>query len=152
METSEAKRQTALVEPFTFQVEEWPAPQSVHSVKQLLNRYNREQIGEDDHLHLAVVLRDAGGQVVGGLWGETYWGWLYVDVLAIHEKARNQGWGTRLMAMAEEEALRRGCHHAHLDTFDFQALPFYQKLGYAVFGTLDRFPDDHKRYFLQKTL
>ena len=88
---------------------------------------------------------------MGGLWGETYWGWLYVDVLAIHEKARNQGWGTRLMAMAEEEALRRGCHHAHLDTFDFQALPFYQKLGYTVFGTLDQFPGEHKRYF-QKVL
>ena len=55
METSEAKRPTLLAEPFTFQMEEWPAPQSVHSVKQLLNRFNREQIGEDDHQHLAVV-------------------------------------------------------------------------------------------------
>lgn len=36
--------------------------------------------------------------------------------------------------------------------FSFQALPFYQKQGYEIFGTLDRFPDAHQRYFLRKTL
>ena len=40
----------------------------------------------------------------------------------------NQGYGTKLMCMAEDEARKRGCHAAHLGTYSFQALPFYQKL------------------------
>ncbi len=34
----------------------------------------------------------------------------------------------------------------------FQALPFYQKLGYTVFGQLDDLPIGHQMYFLQKAL
>ena len=90
--------------------------------------------------------------MVGGLRGNTGWEWLYVDTLAVAEHLRGQDWGTRLLAAAEQEAVRRGCHSAYLDTFDFQALPFYQKQGYAIFGTLAHFPGEHTRYFLQKAL
>ncbi len=151
-ESAKARREAVPSEPLTMGVEEWPSPPEVHAIKQVLNRYNRERMGEDDHQHLAVVLRDSGNHIVGGLWGETYWDWLYVDVLAVHERARGQGWGTRLLAAAEAEAIARGCHYAHLDTFDFQALPFYEKRGYEIFGTLDHFPGEHKRYFLKKEL
>jgi hypothetical protein len=48
--------------------------------------------------------------------------------------------------------MRRGCHHALLDTFDFQAREFYEKLGYAVFGSLDDFPRAHVRLFMKKAL
>ena len=54
------------------------------------------------------------------------------------------------MRAAEQEARDRGCSHAHCDTYDFQALPFYQKLGYQVFGQLEDYPAGHTRYFLQK--
>jgi GNAT superfamily N-acetyltransferase len=56
------------------------------------------------------------------------------------------------MAAAEEEARRRGCHHALLDTFDFQARSLYERLGYEVFGTLDDFPRGHQRFFMRKAL
>ena len=57
-----------------------------------------------------------------------------------------------MLAMAEQEALRRGCHHAHLDTLDFQAPAFYEKLGYTLWGTLEDLPLGHQRYFYQKEL
>ena len=59
---------------------------------------------------------------------------------------------TQLMSAAETEARRRGCHHALLDTFDFQARPFYEQLGYVAFGELEDFPRGHSRYFLSKHL
>ena len=34
--------------------------------------------------------------------------------------------------MAENEAIRRGCKHAHLDTMDWQALDFYLGMGYTL--------------------
>ncbi|MDB5536981.1 MAG: Acetyltransferase family protein, partial [Devosia sp.] len=39
-----------------------------------------------------------------------------------------------------------------LDTFSFQARPFYEKLGYSVFGTIPDYPPGGARYFLSKTL
>lgn len=40
----------------------------------------------------------------------------------------------------------------YLDTFDFQARPFYERHGYEVFGTLDDYPPGHSRFFLRKDL
>lgn len=65
---------------------------------------------------------------------------------------RGQGYGTQLLATAEAEGVRRGCHSAYLDTFSFQAPTFYEKCGYEIFGTLDAFPDEHQRFFMRKTL
>ena len=49
----------------------------------------------------------------------------------------------------QTEALRRGCRAAYLDTFSYQARPFYEKLGYEVFGTLDDYPLGHQRFFMR---
>jgi hypothetical protein len=37
-----------------------------------------------------------------------------------------------------------------LDTYSFQARGFYERLGYAVFGTLDDYPPGQSRIFLHK--
>jgi GNAT superfamily N-acetyltransferase len=114
--------------------------------------FNTKRVGYDDAKGLNLVARDESNTIIGGLIGETYWGWLYVDVLWVAEDRRSQGLGRRLLTQAEEEARARGCGNVYLDTFDFQALGFYEKLGYAVFGTLPGFPGTHTRYFLTKTL
>jgi GNAT superfamily N-acetyltransferase len=103
---------------------------------------------------LVVLLRDANGKLLGGILGLTWWGWLRIDIMWLDDAVRGQDWGTRLLQTAEAEALRRGCHHVFLDTMSFQALPFYQKLGYTVFGQLDDLPaeSDHCMSFLQKPL
>ncbi|MGI4857040.1 MAG: GNAT family N-acetyltransferase, partial [Janthinobacterium lividum] len=59
---------------------------------------------------------------------------------------------TRLMQLAKKEALNRGCHSAWLDTHDFQAEPFYERLGHAEFARLSDYPKGHSRIFLGKTL
>jgi hypothetical protein len=41
---------------------------------------------------------------------------------------------------AEEEAAARGCHGAWLDTFEFQARGFYERLGYTCFAELGDYP------------
>ena len=95
-------------------------------------------------------LRDDKGVVFGGLDGNTYWGWLFVRQLWVDAAHQRCGHGTALLSAAEREAGNRGCDKAHLDTFDFQALAFYRKLGYSVFGELTDFPPGHTRYFLVK--
>jgi GNAT superfamily N-acetyltransferase len=73
-------------------------------------------------------------------------------VLWIDESVRRQGYGKQLLHAAEQEALRRDCRAAHLDTMSFQALPFYERQGYSVFGVLDDLPVGEKRIFLCKRL
>jgi GNAT superfamily N-acetyltransferase len=104
------------------------------------------------HRALTVFARDDRGRLVGGLVGDTVWGWLQVKEFWVAAAERGKGHGTRLLEAAEREAIRRGCHHAMLDTFDFQARDFYERLGYAVFGSLDDFPRAHVRLFMKKAL
>ena len=70
----------------------------------------------------------------------------------IKEELRGQGFGHRLLTLAEDEARHRGAKKAHLDTFSFQAPDFYKQHGYEVFGELQDFPPGHQRYFLSKQL
>jgi GNAT superfamily N-acetyltransferase len=96
------------------------------------------------------VLRRAGGEVLGGLLGQIWGGWLQVTFLWVSEVVRGQGHGARLLAAAEAYAKERGCIGATLETHSFQARPFYERLGYRVFGTLDDYPPGHAKFFLEK--
>ena len=136
----------------SIQLEESPNADDVQAVNEGLAAYNRRFAPADGYQPLTIFLRAPDGKLVGGLLGQTYWGWLHVDILWLDDSAQHQGFGSRILALAEAEALRRGCRHAHLDTLSFQALDFYRKLGYAVYGVLDDLPPGHQRYFLQKQL
>ena len=98
------------------------------------------------------MIRDRNRQVVGGLFAWTYWNWLEVKYLWVKEELRGKGYGSKLVFAAEKEAIQRGCESAFLDTFSFQALNFYKKLGYSIFGILEDFLGQHQRYFLKKSL
>ncbi len=118
-----------------------------------LRGYNK-QFTPDDWRRLCVFLRDAGGAIVGGLLGDTHWGWLAVHILWLDERYRGQGYGDRILGAAEAEARARGCRHVQLDTFTFQARPFYEARGYRVFGQVEDYPagTDYTRYYLTKPL
>lgn len=117
-----------------------------------LREHNFAKTGDRDFRPMRVFLHDDAGELVGGVLCDTYWGWLDVGSIWVDEAHRKSGLGTRLMAAAEEEGRRRGCGHAVLDTFSFQAREFYERLGYRVVGTLDEFPPGHQRFFMAKGL
>jgi len=117
-----------------------------------LAAYNDSQVGPGLHRPLAVVVRDDANAIIGGLWGRTGYGWLFTQLLAVPASLRGRGVGTEIMQLAEREALARGCHHAWLDTFEFQARGFYERLGYVCFGELENYPTGYSRYFMKKAL
>jgi GNAT superfamily N-acetyltransferase len=99
-----------------------------------------------------VVRDEETDDIIGGLYGEIFYRWFFIELLAIPEQTQGQGTGSRLIAMAEEVARERGCVGLWLDTFDFQAPSFYERLGFSKFGALDDFPPGHQRFFMQKRL
>ena len=129
-----------------------PTEKEIQLVRAALTAFNDGQVGADGHTPISLVEYDENGNVIGGLIGGTYWGWMYVDVLWVDEKHRRQGIGSKLLLEAEEEAVRRGCHHVHLDTMSWQAPLFYQKHGYEVIGVLPDIPRGNQKYLLQKVL
>ena len=129
-----------------------PTENEIKYIREELNQFNNERVGEDGHTPLNIVEYDANGSVIGGILGGTYWGWMYVDILWVYENHRKKGVGSNLLHKAEEEALRRGCHHAHLDTMSWQAPDFYKKHGYSVIGILPDIPSGNQKYLLMKAL
>jgi len=127
------------------------AADEVRVVRGLL-AFNEARIGPADERPVKFVARDSAGNVVGGILGHTRWRWMYIAKLWVDESARGQGLGTRLMEAAEDLARSRGCTDVSLDTFDYQARPFYEKLGYELFGTLEGYPPGSRQYYLRKRL
>ena len=136
-----------------FDMPEQSDPADVEFVHNGLRQYNA-QFAPSGYRPLNIFLRDAEGAIVAGLLGHLYWGWLSVETLWVSEPWRGQGYGGRLLDMAEAAARRHGCTHVQLDTLTFQARPFYEARGYRVYGELEDFPAGtaYKRYYLTKRL
>ena len=129
-----------------------PTENEIKYIREELNQFNNERVGEDGHTPLNIVEYDTNGNIIGGILGGTYWGWMYVDILWVHENHRYKGIGSKLLREAEKEAIRRGCLHVHLDTMSWQAPEFYQKHGYEVIGILPDIPNGNQKYLLMKAL
>lgn len=117
-----------------------------------LINFNIEKVGPNDYRVLNVFVRDNTGQIVGGLVGNTYWGWLNIAYFWVDPLWQRKGLGTTILRNAEEEAMRRGCHSAQVATFSFQTPDFYRANEYENYATLDDFPFGHRQYFFRKRL
>lgn len=137
---------------YHLEITDSPETNALRAIREGLDAYNATQGVPVDWQPLYLFLRDDQGNTIGGLIGGTYWGWLDIRLLWVADTLRGQGYGSRLMMEAEQEALKRCCHHAYLDTMDFQALEFYQQHGYTIYGELADIPLGHRRYSLQKKL
>jgi GNAT superfamily N-acetyltransferase len=121
-------------------------------IGQGVHEYNLQKAGEMDFQRICFVLQTPEGDILGGVIGEIYWDWFYVDLMWVQEDLRGKGFGRQLLTAVEEEAKEKGAKYAFLDTFSFQAPGFYQKFGYQVFGELPEFPLGHQRFYLTKEL
>ncbi|HEY6334258.1 MAG TPA: GNAT family N-acetyltransferase, partial [Alphaproteobacteria bacterium] len=81
-----------------------------------LDAYNDAQTGPEPDRALCVLLH-SNDAVVGGLWGRTYYRWLFIEQFFVPEELRGRGLGSELLTKAEQEALERGCHGVWLETF-----------------------------------
>lgn len=99
-----------------------------------------------------MFFEDASGKKLAGLTGETFGNWLCIQFLFVSETLRGAGVGSRLLEAAENEAVRRGCKYAFVNTFSFQAPEFYIKHGYREVFTLEEYPYTGKRHYYTKEL
>jgi GNAT superfamily N-acetyltransferase len=108
------------------------------TVEASLEQFMTVQVGKPVREPFALaIIDDDPNRPIGGLWAMSLWGSFYVNVVFVPDAMRGEGLGTDLLAQAETEARVRGCWHMWLDTYDFEARPFYERLGFEVFGQLE---------------
>jgi GNAT superfamily N-acetyltransferase len=129
-----------------------PKASDIEALVNGLSAFNASRANGDTPQYILATVRNSEGVLSGGLLGATYLGWLQIQVVWLDDSLRGHGYGSELMAVAETEALRRGCAQSFVETLSFQALPFYEKCGYEVFSRLPEFPPGGARYALTKKL
>ncbi len=120
-----------------------------------LVRFNLEQMeATQEPLFLDLSKKIVyNGEIAAGVIARMYcWNCVYIDTVWVDERFRGKGIGRELLEVVTKEAKERGAYLAHLDTFDFQARGFYEKMGYEVFGELKDCPRGHVRFFMKKLL
>jgi ribosomal protein S18 acetylase RimI-like enzyme len=143
---------------FRFTLTETADPETREFVRQQLRAFNdthsehHRAIRSAEPTPLDIVIRNEFGEIVGGLMGSTYWGWLEVNILWVAEGLRRLGHGRTLLRMAEAEARTRGCSHVMLTTYSFQARGFYEKEGYSVVGEMAGYPPGATYFWMRKDL
>jgi GNAT superfamily N-acetyltransferase len=136
--------------PIVF--EEHPSRADLDRLKEAIESFNYETTGLYDGRHLAAFVRDDAGAMIAGLSGFTWGGSAKVEYLWIAAPYRDAGLGRRRVAAAEAEARARGCDVIVLDTHDFQAPGFYEKLGYVACGRTEGTPRGSGQTWFRKRL
>ena len=122
------------------------------TVRAALGAFNRAAVDKPERQHFNVVLRDDHGCVQGGLIASVNFDVMLIEDLFVEEVFRRGGHGAKLVALAETEGRSRGARRACVSTFSWQARPFYEKLGFRVFGELPYRNGSHVLYWLAKSL
>lgn len=138
--------------PSDVVIPEHPATADREIILNHLIAFEHDKAGPLELRPLAILIKDENGATTGGLWGNTVFRWLVVELFFVPEDRRGRGLGRTMMLEAEAIARTRGCIGIWLDTYSFQAPAFYAKLGFAAFGRVDDHPPGKARIFMQKSL
>ncbi|MEL7324896.1 MAG: GNAT family N-acetyltransferase [Pseudomonadota bacterium] len=130
-----------------------PEQNDLDLIRDGIRAYNRMHLPDGDVDAVGCFARNDEGKIVGGLTGEMFNNTVFVEYLWVDAEARTSGVGSKLIALLEEQVKRHGVTHLYLDTYSFQALDFYLKLGFEKVGQYSGYPAAGiDKHFLQKQI
>ncbi|QBY02960.1 N-acetyltransferase [Thalassotalea sp. HSM 43] len=133
-----------------------PKPEELKTISLGIQSFNEQHLAKDvvyePDSKFAVFAKDSDGQIIGGIRANAFWNYCIIELLWLSDQARGQGVGSKLMKQAHQFAKQQGFAYVRTETVDFQAKPFYEKLGYQVYGELVDCPMGHTTYCLLKKL
>ncbi len=133
-------------------LDEHPAADDLRQIIDGVRAFNQDIIGQGPPRAVATFLREADGQIVGGAHGELWGRSVHIAAMWVAESQRGKGHGSALLRAVEESAVKQGATLAYVETTSFQARPFYESLGYRVFGELEGIDEGCTLFFLRKDL
>jgi len=138
--------------PASLQFDEYPDPDELQQILDGVRMYNQDVAGTERPSAVACFLRDQDGRIVGGAHGNLWGSSVHINAMWVDERYRGKGHGSALLSAVENYAARQGHLLAYLETTSFQARPFYERLGYRVFGELPGIAEGSTLFFLRKDL
>jgi ribosomal protein S18 acetylase RimI-like enzyme len=91
-------------------------------------------------------------KMVGVIVLRYFWGQMHIRNLVIEKEWRGKGIGRKLMFHALKYAKENNCQFAFVETMNFQAPEFYQKLGFEIDFIRHGYSENTSFYYLKKTL
>jgi GNAT superfamily N-acetyltransferase len=136
----------------TLQLDEHPSTDELRQIVDGVRGFNRTIVGHEPPRSVACFLRDEDGRVVGGAQGDLWGASVHIAGMWVAEDYREKGYGSALLTAVENYAADHGYLLSYLETTSFQARPFYEGLGYRVFGELPGIAEGCTLFFLKKDL
>jgi GNAT superfamily N-acetyltransferase len=140
------------VKHLSLQIEEHPNDDDLRQLVDGVRSYNRALTGQERPRAVAAILRDEEGNIVGGAYGELWGASVHIAAMWVAEEHRGKRYGSALLTSVEEYAAKHAHLLSYLETTSFQARPFYERLGYTVFGELPGIAPGCTLFFLRKDL
>jgi ribosomal protein S18 acetylase RimI-like enzyme len=136
----------------TLDLDEHPSAAELREIVDGVRVYNSGIVGHGSPRAVASFLRDDAGRIVGGAHGELWGRSVHIAAMWVAENQRGKGHGSALLRAVEDYAAAQSHLLAYVETTSFQARPFYESLGYRVFGELEGIDENATLFFLRKDL
>ena len=109
---------------------------------------NKDEYAEEEYNF--IVYDD--NKVIGGAIGFIKYNWYFLELLYVEKEYRNQDIGTKLIRALEEYSKKENLTGIRMETWNFQAKGFYEKMGYTVWAEIKDCPPGTIDYHLKKEL
>lgn len=117
------------------------------------SKHSIDLIGHDGLFEPIAFVASTDNEPMAGMIGvQLFWGALHIKYLFIDEAYRGKGLGTLLMKEALSYGNENNCPFAYVETLSFQALGFYQKMGFTLEFTRSGFKHGTSFHYLRKDL
>jgi ribosomal protein S18 acetylase RimI-like enzyme len=123
--------------------------------KQIYEGFSRHAIamtGFDEKSEPEAFVAMDAEVLAGAIVVAKFWGALHVKYVYVAEAYRSQGLATRLMKRAFAYGRIHKCPFAFVETMNFQALGFYEKMGFHLEFTRHGYAHGTSFHYLRKDL
>lgn len=126
-----------------------------NKIVKLLNQQLKERIDLDYLVtsDYSIAIFADNDVYLGGLIARRLGNTLHISLLAVNLENRKSGLGSQLMNAVEQYALAEGITKLTVNTQDYQAVDFYKRFNFTIFGSLPDSPfEGTTKYYLFKNI
>ncbi len=137
---------------FKISYEKEPNEKDLEFISNNLDQNTFNKTGLEKSGEFALFIKDGESKLYGGLSAKLFYGCLYIDELFVAKDIRGKGFGTHLIERAEEIGKENDCNFAAVNTMEWEAKGFYEKVGYKLKYTESGYANNSKLHYLVKIL
>lgn len=130
-----------------------PSKADISFIYDKLHEFNTEYFKTLKESEFCIFAKGESGEYIAGLYGKIIFTAININYIWVSESYRCQGLGKSLIQKVEIEAKNNGVEKLFVETYTFQAVEFYSKLGFKEVGRYTDFPKSGiDKVMLQKSV